>query len=123
MTTALQEAITRLYEAFSHESKPSVIDWCSCEACAPRDNVSVLISKPLRSLTPDELTHYASSAFLTAGSEADFKYYLPRILEILVIADNWWPSPEVVGRAILIPVGIIFLRINKLLSFHFLMKF
>jgi hypothetical protein len=38
--------------------------------------------------------------FLTIGSEADFKYFLPRILEILATEDGWWPSPEVVGRAI-----------------------
>jgi hypothetical protein len=100
MTAALQKAIAGLYEAFSCEPKPSAIGWCNCDACAPKENVSVLISKPLRSLAPDELSHYASSAFLTAGSEADFKYFLPRILEILVIEDGWWPSPEVVGRAI-----------------------
>ncbi len=100
MTTALQKAITGLYKAFACEPKPSSIGWCNCQACAPNENVSILISKPLRSLTPDDLTHYASSAFLTAGSAADFKYYLSRILEILVIEDGWWPSPEVVGRAI-----------------------
>jgi hypothetical protein len=100
MTTALQKAIAGLYEAFSCEPKPSAIGWCNCGACAPGENVSVLISKPLRSLMPDELTHYAESVFLTVGSEADFKYFLPRIMEILATENNWWPSPEVIGRAI-----------------------
>lgn len=100
MTTALQKAIAGLYEAFSCEPKPSVIDGCRCSVCISDEKISVLVSKSLRSLTPDELTHYAESVFLTVGSEADFKYFLPRILEILATEDSWWPSPEVVGRTI-----------------------
>jgi hypothetical protein len=100
MTAALQKAIAGLYEAFSSEPNPSAIDGCRCNVCISDENVSVLISKTLRTLTPDELAHYAESVFLTIGSEDDFKYFLPRILEILATEDGWWPSPEVVGRAI-----------------------
>jgi hypothetical protein len=96
--TALQKAIAGLYEAFACEPKPSAIDGCRC--CIEDKHVKVLLSKPLRSLTPDDLSNYAQSIFLTVGSESDFKYFLPRILEILVTENGWWPSPEVVGRSI-----------------------
>jgi hypothetical protein len=33
---------------------------------------------------------------LTAGSESDFRYFLPRILEISVRDGSWWPGREVV---------------------------
>lgn len=98
MTPALQKAIAGLYEAFSCESKPTVIDGCDC--CITENEIGVLLSKSLRSLTPDDLGRYAQSVFLTVGSEADFKYFLPRILEILATEDGWWPSSEIVGKAI-----------------------
>ncbi len=100
MTPALEKAIADLYGAFAQEPKPSSIDWCDCDSCAQKQNVTILLSKPLRSLKPDELTCYAQSVFLTLGSEADFKYFLPRILEILATDEGWWPSPEVVGKSI-----------------------
>src|SRR5260221_1113938 len=55
---------------------------------------------PLRDLSPDDLTHYASSAFLTVGAVEYFLYFLPRILEILASTPGWWPDPEVVTRAV-----------------------
>jgi hypothetical protein len=98
MTAALEKAIAGLYETFAREQKPSIIDGCPC--CLDEKDIDVLLQKPLRSLTSEDLSSYAQSAFLTVGSEEDFKYFLPRILEILVVEDGWWPSPEVVGRAI-----------------------
>jgi hypothetical protein len=98
MTAALQKAIGGLYDAFACEPRPSRIEGCPC--CLDEKGTSVLLSKPLHSLTPDDLSKYAQSIFLTVGSESDFKYFLPRILEILATEDGWWPGPEVVGRAI-----------------------
>jgi hypothetical protein len=100
MTLALDKAIAGLYEAFSCEPKQLLIPWCSCGNCAPRQNVSVLLSKSLMALTADDLSFYAESVFLTVGSESDFRYFLPRILEIMAVQSDWWPGPEVIGRAI-----------------------
>ena len=100
MTPGLEIAIAVMYEAFSCEPKPSAIPWCTCPSCAHGQNASTLLTKPLHLLSPDELSHYAESVFLTAGSAADFRYFLPRILEILITQAGWWPSPEVVGRTI-----------------------
>lgn len=104
MTTALQKAIAGLYEAFACEPKPTAIDGCPC--CIDQELVKVLLSKPLRSLTTDELSEYVLSLCPTIGSESDLRYFLPRILEILATEEGWpspqieWPGPQIVGKAI-----------------------
>lgn len=76
---------------------PAWID--ACPDCLDAAEIERLVSTPLRKLSPDDLSAYASKAFLTVGAVADYLYFLPRILEISAMED-WWPSPEVVGRAI-----------------------
>lgn len=95
--STLEQAIDRLYPAFADVPKPRRIDGCPC--CIEQKNINVLLSSPLRLLTPDDLSAYAASAFLTVGTVADYLYFLPRILEISVGA-YWWPDIAVTGRAI-----------------------
>lgn len=90
--------LEKLYEAFSVEPRPAAIEACPC--CMDPGEICTLISIPLREISPQELSSYASSVFLTVGAEADFRYFLPRILEIMVTTCGWWPDPEVVGRAL-----------------------
>jgi hypothetical protein len=45
---------------------------------------------------PEQLSGYASSVFLTAGSVDDFRYFLPRILDVSLHEPSWWPDREVV---------------------------
>jgi hypothetical protein len=54
-----------------------------------------LLSKPLRSLTNDDLSKFATCVLLTVGTEDDFRYFLPRILELLILDEFSWPDPEV----------------------------
>jgi hypothetical protein len=96
--STLEQAIDRLYTAFADVPKPRRIDGCPC--CIEKKNIRVLLSSPLRALTPDDLSDYASSAFLTVGAVADYLYFLPRILEISIRTSFWWPDIEVTGRAI-----------------------
>lgn len=98
MTPQLQQAVENLYAAFGGIRKPGEIDGCPC--CIDEKGASILLSKPLRSLTPDDLTHYASSVLLTVGTVDDFLYFLPRILEIVVIDPGWYPDKEVVAMRI-----------------------
>lgn len=49
----------------------------------PRD-IDQLHRKPLRALTADDLSVYAFSAVSTMGTETDFLYFLPRIVELLL---------------------------------------
>ncbi len=96
--TSLEQAIDRLYTAFADVPKPHRIDGCPC--CIEKKNIGVLLSAPLRGLTPDDLSAYAASAFLTVGTVADYLYFVPRILEISFRELDWWPDIEVTGRAI-----------------------
>jgi len=98
MLESLKDAVEGVYKAFREVPKPTKIDGCPC--CIDEKKICVLIAKPLRELTPDDLTNYASSVFLTVGAVEDFLYFLPRLLEILVTDPGWWPDPEVVTRAI-----------------------
>ncbi|MGA3099809.1 MAG: hypothetical protein ABSF25_25425 [Bryobacteraceae bacterium] len=98
MKSSVQEAIDGLYNAFRDVPKPMTVDGCPC--CIDKKGISILLSKPLRDLSPEDLTHYAASVFLTVGAVEDFLYFLPRIMEILVSENDWWPDPEVVARSI-----------------------
>lgn len=97
MNPNIRIAVEAIYVAF-RVPKPLKIEGCPC--CIEGKETDVLLSKPLRSLTDGDLTSYASSVFLTVGCLNDFLYLLPRILEILVESDGWWPSVEVIARAI-----------------------
>ena len=94
----LTDATNRLYRAFSTVPKPRHIDGCPC--CLDKQDIRDLLEKPLRELTGSDLSSYASSAFLTVGDAADYKYFLPRILEISATDSSWWPDVAVTGRAI-----------------------
>ncbi|MFN0155894.1 MAG: hypothetical protein ACKVUT_16100 [Gaiella sp.] len=95
----LEESIEQLYLAFASVPRPATIDACPC--CVPEDETCQLTAvSNVRTISSSLLASYASSAFLTAGSAADYLYYLPRILHISATDDSWWPDPEVTGRAI-----------------------
>ena len=96
---ALNDAIEHLYVAFASVPKPKHID--GCPHCIAEKKTDILLSKPLRELTPDDLTRYAFSAFLTVGDKADYLYFLPRILEFTATENCWIPGPEMTARAIL----------------------
>lgn len=94
----ISECIDSLYEAFRDVPKPRKIDGCPC--CVGKKNISILLSKPLRAISADELASYTSSAFLTVGDKADYGYFLPRILEVACGSDAAWLDIEIIGRAI-----------------------
>lgn len=94
----LEDAIEDFYRAFVDITAPDYIEACPC--CLKADEVGKLLSTPLRELAPDDLGHYAAAAFLTAGDVSDYLYFLPRIIDISIHDDFWWPSIEVTARAI-----------------------
>ncbi len=96
--TTLEQAIEQLYAAFEGVPKPQQID--GCPHCIDEKGIDKLLATPLRQLSPDDLSAYAFSAFLTVGDKADYLYFLPRILEISITDDSWVPDVEVTGRAI-----------------------
>ena len=95
---SLADCIEALYVAFSDVPKPVEIHACPC--CISDEGIRVLLSKPLRDLSGGELACYSSTVFLTAGSEADYFYFLPRIVEVAATEDGWYSDVEIIGRAI-----------------------
>lgn len=87
MNSTLQTSIERLYAAFDSVPKPVKIDGCRC--CIDDREVWTMLSTPLRELTTSQLSSYVSNFSTTVGSVTDFRYYLPRILE-LTVTGAWW---------------------------------
>jgi hypothetical protein len=95
---SLELAIDDLYEAFADTAKPKSIEACEC--CVDDRSIKTLLTTSLREIKPDDLSSYASSAFLTAGDVPDYLYFLPRILEVSSKDEWWWPDIAVTGKAI-----------------------
>lgn len=98
MMTALDNAIENLYVAFSNVPIPSQIDGCPC--CLGDIDKDKLLSTPLREISADDISKYASSAFLTVGTVSDYLYFIPRIIELSIRDPLLWPCIEVTGRAV-----------------------
>jgi len=77
-----KKSIENIYEVFSKYPFNSEIEGCPC--CVNQEHRNLLVSKPLRELGNREIRRYAFKAMTTWGLETDYKYYLPRILELSV---------------------------------------
>jgi hypothetical protein len=77
----IKKCICELYETFSSYPKPLNIEGCEC--CNTKEDVDQILSKSLRNLEPPDIVHFCFSGLLTFGNVNDFKYLLPRILEIV----------------------------------------
>ncbi|MET8149635.1 hypothetical protein ACIBSW_23825 [Actinoplanes sp. NPDC049668] len=98
MSESLAAAINSLYAVFARVPRPSSIEYCQC-CFTPEDERAVLTDMPVRQLPADALRPYAADVMLTVGGVADFRYFLPRLLEIACGEGFSWPDLEsVVGR-------------------------
>ena len=95
--SAFDTALAGLYETF-HLERPAEIQGCFC--CLDAAEREVLLTRPLGVLTSRQLGPYASSVFLTLGHVSDYRYFLPRILDISASDLGWWPSPELAVGAL-----------------------
>src|SRR4051812_25863998 len=89
----ISQQLENVYVAFAKRRKPAAIHACPC--CLDKAEICTLLTTPLRELTSEQLASYTSSVFLTAGADADFRYFLPRILEFSLGEDSY-PDREVV---------------------------
>jgi hypothetical protein len=95
-TLRTQATIEALY-GHSAAAPPPIIEGCPC--CIATRGVDVLLSTPLRQLTGQALWRYVSGVFYTIGSENDFLYLLPRIIEISALdPDNANYPGIVIGK-------------------------
>jgi|GEM_PF-1054795 len=90
----LEDAIENLYRAFASYPCPAEIDGCPC--CVDAKVVKNTLHSELPKIPEDELWSYVFSVFYTVGDVADFKYFLPRVLEQLADVRGTAHDPEVV---------------------------
>lgn len=77
----VREAVEAVYRVF-YAPPPPAIEGCPC--CISTRSNDILLTTPLRQITGQTLWRYVSGAFLTIGDKQDFRYLLPRILDISV---------------------------------------
>jgi hypothetical protein len=90
----LPAALDRLYAAFAHVPRPTAIEACS-HCWTDRDTAALLAPVPLRAMTADMLRRYAAKALTTVGTEADFRYFVPRLLDIACTTGFDHPNLEI----------------------------
>jgi hypothetical protein len=78
----LRLAVERAYEIFACYPLPAEI--ACCDHCVDPEENAVLRQVPLLELTPQQLARYAWESLGAWGAEADFKHFLPRLLDLLV---------------------------------------
>lgn len=76
----LREALEGLYAAFADYPAPARLKGSPHKD--PAGMLTLLRTAPLRMLSGDQIGPYAGSALLTVGGVADYKHYLPRIIEL-----------------------------------------
>lgn len=94
---ALEARISKALEAVYRDfAAPAPLAIVGCPCCLSKRGVDILVTSPLRALSGDALWSYVSGVFLTVGSERDFRYLLPRILDIAVNDPANSNDPEIV---------------------------
>lgn len=90
----LRAAIAALYDATAALPHPKTIEACPC--CMNEAEVAELLRLDRREASSDDLSAYSFNVLSTVGAEDDFRYYLPRILELAVAHEFCWPDPEII---------------------------
>ena len=77
--------IENLHRVFSRYPHPSALEGCPC--CTSPTEGKALLRAPLRAIKTEAIRRYAFKAQSTWGTVADYKHFLPRILELSMIDD------------------------------------
>lgn len=88
----LNRTIEELYRVFA--AYGSRAEMGRCDHCIAEDDVRRLQSYALRETPGDIAARYAFGAMTTWGDERDFKHFLPRLLELLVVEPEFQIEPE-----------------------------
>src|SRR5258705_7533660 len=70
-----RSVLADLDDAFALAPRPTRIESCPC--CTTAEEITVLLSKPRKLLSANELQHYAASSMTTIGSAQDLRYFTP----------------------------------------------
>ncbi len=92
----LSDAIDTVYDVFSRYLRPQRL-----EASPAKDVTRIwamLTAAPLRQLSGEQIGPYSGSAIYSIGSVADYKHFLPRILEEASAGGAWLGTePEIIA--------------------------
>lgn len=77
------ELLDKLYTVFSDEDKPTNLIGCRNGCCMTQNEVDELLGQILRNSSPHLIWLYLQNAIHTAGNISNFKYFVPRILELI----------------------------------------
>lgn len=77
------ELIDDIYSTFSRYKLNERITGCYCSVCLTEDFNRRIHSVLLRDIQPGLFSFYISAVGITEGDCNDFKYFLPRILELI----------------------------------------
>lgn len=92
-TKELNNSIESLYVVFKDYKLRSDID--ACDHCYSEKDKELLLSKPIKELTTDDLISFAYDAITLFGDVHDFKCLLPRLCEQVAKDPNWVTDVEI----------------------------
>jgi hypothetical protein len=87
-------AVERLYGVFGLIPRPARVE--GCPHCVAPDEDRPLLDRPVRSIAPANLARYAAKALNTWGDVAEFRYFVPRLLECASHDSFDYPDPAIV---------------------------
>ncbi|MEN3538703.1 hypothetical protein AAH991_26570 [Microbispora sp. ZYX-F-249] len=96
----LDHALDALYAAFSRYPLPVKTE--VCDHCVSDEEVRATRAAPLRMLTASALQPYAWNGLYTWGDVEEFKHYLPRLLELLILEE----LDEVHASGLMLRLGV-----------------
>lgn len=80
--------IESIYQTFSNYKLHSKVTGCYCDVCLDEEFNDYVHITPLAELPEGYLQFYLTAAGILEDEGNDFKYFLPRILEVLLRSDD-----------------------------------
>ncbi len=94
-TTDYDAALDAMYKAFAGYSFRRNMP-CCIPHCMDQADLDIIGSMPLRQLSSTMMNSFVSNLNTTCGDREDFKFVLPRLLELSANGEFNWPSRDLV---------------------------
>lgn len=95
-TDQLRKAVCELYTTFGGFQRPKVLAFCT--HCHSENEFRRILTISLHELAPEDLRGYLSSALTTVGDADDFRYFMPRALELLAESLDPDDADSILGK-------------------------